>query len=80
MWLRSHIAMAVAVVSASSYSSDLTPSLGTSRCHVCGPKRQNKQTNKKPILFLEHLKEGYGGEETALVATLGSDPPADNVT
>ena len=28
-------------------SSDSTPSLGTSRCHRRGPKKQNKQTNKK---------------------------------
>ena len=40
------------VVQASSYSSDLTPSLGTSICHRCGP-RKTKQTNKqKP----KHLK------------------------
>ena len=35
-----------------SYSSDSTPSLGTSICRGCSPKRQktktNKQTNKKP--------------------------------
>ena len=37
MWLRSHVA--VAVVKASSYGSDSTPSLGTSICHGCGPKK-----------------------------------------
>ena len=30
MWLRYHVAVAVAVAEASSYSSNLTPSLGTS--------------------------------------------------
>ena len=36
-WLKSGVAMAV--VQASSYSSDSTPSLGTSMCHGCGTKR-----------------------------------------
>ena len=35
--------VAVAVVQASSYSSDLTPSLGTSICHGCGPKKTRKK-------------------------------------
>ena len=26
---------------------DLTPSLGTSMCHGCGPRKGNKQTNKQ---------------------------------
>ena len=34
--------VAVAVVYAGSYSSDLTPSLGTSICHRCNPKKTNK--------------------------------------
>ena len=42
MWLGSHIA--VAMVQASRYSSNLTPSLETSMCPRCGPKKQiNKQ-------------------------------------
>ena len=40
MWLRSGIA--VAVVWASGYGSDLTASLGTSICHKCIPKKINK--------------------------------------
>ena len=44
MWLRSDIA--VAVVQADSYSSHLTPSLGTSICHRVVLKKK-KQTNKK---------------------------------
>ena len=36
----------VAVAQASSYSSDSTPSLGTSICHRYGPKKQ-KEKNKK---------------------------------
>ena len=43
LWCRSQIqvrsGVAVAVVQASSHSSDLTPSLGTSICHRCGPKK-----------------------------------------
>ena len=39
--------VAVAVAWAGSCSSDLTSSLGTSICHGCGPKKQNKQTNKQ---------------------------------
>ena len=34
----------VAVVQASSCSSDLTSSLGTSVCHGCGPKKKKKMT------------------------------------
>ena len=37
------LAVAVAVAQAGSYSSDLTPSLGTSICHGCGPKMTKKK-------------------------------------
>ena len=40
MQLGSHIA--VAAVKAGCYRSDSTPSLGTSICHRCGPKKINK--------------------------------------
>ena len=43
-WLGSCIS--VAVVQASSYSSDLTPSLGTSICCKCGPKKTKNKLNK----------------------------------
>ena len=49
-WTQLGSCIAVAVVLASSCSSDLTPSLGPSICFGCGPKKQkqrNKQTNKK---------------------------------
>ena len=39
--------IAVAVVQAHGYSSDLIPSLGTSTCHGCGPKNQKKKKKKK---------------------------------
>ena len=45
MWLRSSIAVAVA--QASSCSSDLTPSLGTSIWCRFGPKKQKKKEKKK---------------------------------
>ena len=35
--------IAVVVMQASSYSSDLTPSLGTSVCHKCSPKKTKKK-------------------------------------
>ena len=43
--LRSGIAMAVAM--ASNYDSDFTPSLETSICCGCSPKRQKKKRTKK---------------------------------
>ena len=45
MQLRLHVT--VAVVEAGSYSSDWTPSLGTSICHGYGPKSQKTKQNKK---------------------------------
>ena len=44
IWLRSGIAVAVA--SAGSYSSDVTPILGTSACRVCGPKKITKKKKR----------------------------------
>ena len=41
MQLGSHIA--VAVVQAGGYSSDWTPSLGTSTSHGCGPKKERQK-------------------------------------
>ena len=38
--------VAVAVVEAGSYSSHSTPSLGTSICHGCGPKKKKKKKNQ----------------------------------
>ena len=48
MWLGSGVA--VAEVLADSYSSDSTPSLGTSICRECSPKKtkdKNNDNNKK---------------------------------
>ena len=39
--------VAVAVAQASSYSSDSTPSLGTSICHKCGPKKKKERKTRK---------------------------------
>ena len=44
-WLRSGVAAAVA--QAGSDSSDLTPSLGTSMCSRCGPKKTKKKIKNK---------------------------------
>ena len=41
MWLGSGIAVALA--QAGGYSSDLTPSLGTSICHGCSPRKDKKK-------------------------------------
>ena len=67
-WLRSDLALAVA--QAGSYSSDSTPSLGTSICHECGLKKQkqtNKCTKKKieiySLMFLEFRSLKLGCQE-----------------
>ena len=44
-WLGSRVAVALA--KASSCSSDLTPSLGTSICCGCGPRKDRKRKEKK---------------------------------
>ena len=50
-WLGSSVA--VAVVSAGSYSSELTPSLGTSICHGRGPKKTKKSHwNRRACMHL----------------------------
>ena len=54
MLLRSDIAVAVA--QAGSYSSDLTPSLGTYICYGCGPKKQKKKKMKKANLRTDPKK------------------------
>ena len=54
-WLRSCVA--VAVVLAGSYSSDLTPNLGTSICCRCGPKKT--KDNKKTLYNLMCWKLNY---------------------
>ena len=48
MWLGSHVA--VALVQAGSYSSDWTPSLGTSICCRSVPRNGKKPKNKKKYL------------------------------
>ena len=50
-WLGFHIA--VAIPQASGCSSDWTPSLGTSLCHGCGPKKtkKTKQTKQTKTFF-----------------------------
>jgi len=55
MWLGSCVAVAVA--KASGYSSDSTPSLGTSICRGSGP-RNGKKTKKK--LGKNDLKSTFG--------------------
>ena len=53
-WLRSGVA--VAVVEASSYSSNPTPSPGTSTCCDYGHKKKHKRTNKKTRMQLKWMK------------------------
>ena len=84
-WLRSGVAVAMAV--AGSCCSDSTPSLGTCICPGCGPKKQNKQTNKqkadrqkKMNLTYNQLKTAFNqeplGSQRALFMVLeyGSSP------
>ena len=51
LWRRSQTQLrsdiAVAEAQASSYSSDSTPSLGTSICRGCGPRKRPKDEEKK---------------------------------
>ena len=47
MRLGSHVAVAVAVVKASSYRFNLTPSLGTSICCWCSPKKAKKKQQQQ---------------------------------
>ena len=51
LWCRSKMQLgsciAVALVWASAYSSDEPPSLGTSICRGCGPKKDKKNPNKQ---------------------------------
>ena len=63
MRLGSHVA--VAVVLAGSCSSNLTPSLGTSMCHGCGPKKEKK----KKVYKQQMLERGCsnGNPHTLLV-------------
>ena len=49
MWLGSGVA--VAVVWAGSCNSDLSPSLGTSICHRCSPKKMQKRKKVSNIFF-----------------------------
>ena len=48
-WYRSQMRLGsgVAVAKAGSYSSDSTPSLGTSICRGCGPRKDKKSKKKK---------------------------------
>ena len=56
LWCRSEtqlrFRMAVAVAEASSYSSGLTSSLGTSICHGCSLKKKKKRQKKKEYILL----------------------------
>ena len=52
MWLGSRVAVAVAL--AGSCSSNLTPSLKTSICHECDPKKKKKR--KEKIYILHYLE------------------------
>ena len=61
MWFRS--AIAVAVVQSSGYSSNLTPSLGTSMCHGCDlkkEKRKKKRQNTEPNTWKSFNKDLIG--------------------
>ena len=69
MRLGSHVG--VAVVEAGSYSSDWIPSLGTSICRECGPKR-DKKTKKKKELSLE---DGLSWVNLKIPQMMASQPP-----
>ena len=62
LWCRSQMRLrscvTVAVVWAGSCSSDLTPSLGTSICHRCGPEKKKKKLYW-PSFYFARLWDGY---------------------
>ena len=65
LWCRSQMrlgsSVAVTVAVASSYGSDLTPSLGTFICLGCGPKNQTKpKQNKKSIWVQRPENQKFG--------------------
>ena len=74
LWCRLHTQLrsgiAVAVVQARSYSSDSAPSLGTSICLGCGPKKKKEKKEIIPLIgtlalcghypILAHLKFLWG--------------------
>ena len=72
LWCRSQMRLrsdvAVAVVQASSYSSDSTPSLGTSICCRCGPKK-TKRPKKKKKVTKKNLPYSTGNSTQYLVIT-----------
>ena len=57
LWCRSQTQLgpcvAVALVQASGYSSNWTPSLGTSICHSCGPKNKKQKTKMCTKIYTE---------------------------
>ena len=55
-WLRSGVAVAVAVAEAGSYRSYSTPNLGTSICLRCGRKKKRQKQTKLTPTFI-HLKQ-----------------------
>ena len=57
LWYRLQMGSGIAVVvaQASSCSSDSTPSLGTSMCHGCGPKKQKKEKKSFSISLILYL-------------------------
>ena len=62
MWCRSktQLGSGIAVAVAGSCSSDLTPSLRTSICHECGPKKEKKKKDS-PFSEPSYTTGGNGG-------------------
>ena len=64
LWCRSQMKLrsrvAVAAAWAGGYSSDSTPSLGTSMCHRCGPKKTKRQKKKKKKIKTPSKKKVQG--------------------
>ena len=65
-WSQSWIAVAVAV--AGSYSSNLTPSLGTYKCQGCGHKKTKKKGQRAWVdIFLQMAKRHMKKHSTSLM-------------
>ena len=74
LWCRSQIQLgfcvAVAMVWAGSYSSNSTPSLGTSICHGCSPKntkKKKKKRHKKDQKTYENILNSTGKSNTVIL-------------
>ena len=71
--------VAVAVTEAGSYSSDSTPSLGTSVCHGYGPKKTKDQNNENDVMPLLLDAHGHVVRSSSITSVLHKRKHAQGV-